>query len=58
MLCLVVEECKARLVAAGFSEIKESEPWDVKPKDKVQVKISYLNICICTVITPVFWMSV
>ncbi|KAI0221996.1 Aspartyl aminopeptidase [Lamellibrachia satsuma] len=30
----VVEECKARLVAAGFSEIKESEPWDVKPKDK------------------------
>ena len=30
-----VHEVKAKLVAAGFRELKETDHWTVKPKDKV-----------------------
>nr|CAB3239322.1 aspartyl aminopeptidase-like [Phallusia mammillata] len=30
----VVEECKSRLVSAGFKEIRERDHWNVKPNDK------------------------
>ncbi|XP_064643692.1 aspartyl aminopeptidase-like isoform X2 [Lineus longissimus] len=29
-----VEECKKRLVAAGFTELREADPWNIKPLDK------------------------
>jgi len=30
-----VNECRARLVAAGFTEVKEADHWNVRPADKV-----------------------
>jgi len=30
----VVEECKKRLVAAGFRELREQDHWDIKPSEK------------------------
>jgi aspartyl aminopeptidase len=30
-----VEECAKRLIAAGFKELREAEPWKIKPLDKV-----------------------
>ena len=32
---LVVEECKRRLLAVGFKELREKESWNVNPLGKV-----------------------
>ena len=32
---LVVEECKRRLLAVGFEELREKESWKVNPLGKV-----------------------
>ena len=33
---IVVDECKRRLVAGGFSELKEKDPWKISPGGKVR----------------------
>lgn len=39
MCVLVVEECKKRLLAVGFKELREKESWKVNPLGKVRVQL-------------------